>query len=89
MGGMMDVTQVIEAFGGYGQAQLLFGVSRPALAEWEAKGIPAKRWAQIAELAKRLEKPGLTIEVLSTVRPSKPHPRTVTGSDACADTSAA
>jgi hypothetical protein len=71
MGGMMDVTQVIEAFGGYSQAQLLFGVSRSLLAEWEVKGIPPKRWLQLVELARRLDKPGITVEALSTARPSK------------------
>jgi hypothetical protein len=70
--GMMNVTQVIDRFGGYGEAQILFGVSRPTLALWENEGIPPKRWTQIAELARRLNKPGLTIDVLAKVVPSKP-----------------
>lgn len=70
--GVISVTQVIDAFGGYGKAQVLLGVSRPTLTLWEKQGIPPKRWRQIAELATRLEKPGLTIGALTKVRPSKP-----------------
>lgn len=68
---MDNVTQVIERFGGYGKAQVLFGVSRSLLAEWEVKGIPPKRWPQIVELSKQVEGPAITIEALSRVRPSK------------------
>lgn len=68
----MDVTQVIDAFGGYQQSQTLFGVSRGLLARWEEEGIPPKRWPQIVELARRLDVPGIDVETLAGVRPSKP-----------------
>lgn len=68
---MMDVTQVIETFGGYSEAQVLLGVSRPTLALWEVAGIPPKRWPQIVEVARLLERPDITIDVLAKVRPSK------------------
>lgn len=68
---MDNVTQVIERFGGYGKAQVLFGVSRSLLAEWEVKGIPPKRWPQIVELSRQLAGPEITIDTLACVRPSK------------------
>lgn len=67
----MNVSQVIEAFGGYEEAGLLFGVSRSLLAEWEQKGIPGKRWRQIAALAEIKSIPQITLDVLAHAEPSK------------------
>lgn len=68
---MMNVTQVIEAFGGYEKARRLFGVSRSLLAEWEVSGIPSKRWTQLVELATDLKVGGISLQSLAEAAPSK------------------
>lgn len=68
----MDVTQVIEAFGGYQSAQTLFGVSRSLLVRWEQLGIPPKRWLQIAALSRVHADRRFTVAQLALVVPSKP-----------------
>lgn len=65
------VTEVIRAFGGYNAACTLFGVSRSLLSRWETEGLPGKRLKQIAALAEMKNIPGLTIERLAQVVPSK------------------
>lgn len=67
----MNVSQVIEKFGGYHEAAQLFGVSRSLLTKWEYDGIPAKRWMQIAKLAEIKKIDGVTIETLSSASPTK------------------
>lgn len=67
----MNVTQLIESFGGYEKAGLVLGASRSLLFEWEVKGIPPKRWRQIAFLSKQHANQELTIEELAGVEPSK------------------
>lgn len=66
---MLNVTEVIGAFGGYREAQRLLGVSRAALAEWETKGIPAKRWEHLARVATLIERPDITVDVVRAALP--------------------
>lgn len=68
---IQTVTDVIQAFGGYAEAGLLFGVSRSLLSRWEIEGLPGKRLRQIAALAEAKKLPGITIEALARVAPSK------------------
>lgn len=68
---MMNVTQVIEALGGYKRTCTLLGISRSLLVAWEREGIPARRWHQIAEVAALSDIPGITVETLCHVVPSK------------------
>jgi hypothetical protein len=65
--GVMDVSQVIEAFGGYQKAQQALGVSRSLLARWEEEGIPAKRWTQIATVSRVLADRVFTVEELAAI----------------------
>jgi len=65
------VTDVIQAFGGYSEAVILFGVSRSLLSRWEIEGLPGKRLRQIAALAEAKKLPGITIEALARTVPSK------------------
>lgn len=67
----MDVTEVINSFGGYKEAQRLLGVSLPLLFRWEEVGIPPKRWSQIVGLARQKGISGLDFEALSKVFPSR------------------
>ena len=68
---METVTDIIRAFGGYRECQTTFGVSRSLLALWEVDGIPAKRWQQIVHLADKYGIEGVTLDMLSGLRPSK------------------
>lgn len=68
----MNVTQIIDAFGGYEDAALLFGVSRSLLTQWEQDGIPSKRWRQIVALAEMKNIKNITIESLADSAASKP-----------------
>jgi hypothetical protein len=67
----MDVAQIIEAFGGQDEAIAILGVSKATLYLWEEEGIPPKRWKHLAEIAKRLSVPGVTMDVLMQARPSR------------------
>lgn len=68
---MMNVTEVIEALGGYGETCDVLGVSRSLLVLWEAEGIPARRWRQIAKVAALKGRSDITIETMCHVEPSK------------------
>ena len=68
---VMDVTQIINAFGGQDAAMTLFGVSKPTLYLWQEEGLPPKRWKQIAELAERLNVAGVTMETVMEAQPSR------------------
>lgn len=68
---MLNVSQIIEAFGGYDPTRRLLGVSRSLLAEWETSGIPAKRWEQVAEIAGLIGRPDITVDIVRSASPSK------------------
>jgi hypothetical protein len=71
----MDVSQIIEAFGGPDTALTLLGVSKPTLYLWQEEGIPPKRWKQISELADRLKIPGVTLDIIMQAQPSRTRTR--------------
>jgi hypothetical protein len=71
MSAAMNVSEVIQAFGGYQQAGMVLGVSRTQFFDWEQKGIPPKRWKQIALLSQHHATKPLTIEELAQVTPTK------------------
>jgi hypothetical protein len=68
---MLNVTEVINAFGGYKEAQRRLGVSRALLAEWEVQGIPPKRWEHLAEVAGLIGRADLTVDVIRGAAPTK------------------
>ena len=68
---MLNVTQIIDAFGGYKEAQILLGVSRAALAEWEIKGIPAKRWENLSKIASLIGREDITVDVVRAAAPPR------------------
>lgn len=68
---MLNVTEIISAFGGYREAQRLLGVSRAALAEWEVKGIPAKRWEHLSNIAGLIGRNDITVDVVREAAPPR------------------
>lgn len=67
----MNVSEIIEAFGGYHEAGRLLGVSRSLLSRWEEEGIPPKRWPSIAALSEKYATKALSLEDLAAAAPTK------------------
>jgi hypothetical protein len=77
----MDVTDIIEAFGGSRRLAVELGAGRTAVCNWHRSGIPKIRCQELAELAKRrglhmpftdnhgIRRPGISLETLMLARP--------------------
>lgn len=63
--GDMTHEQVIQALGGYRRLAGLFRLDVTATFKWRARGIPARHWRRIVDLARSENVAGITYETLA------------------------
>jgi hypothetical protein len=72
---LTNCEEIIEALGGTGEVAEYCGTTASTVSSWKArKSIPAERWLDLVDLARRRDVNGITLETLATLH-SRLHSR--------------
>lgn len=61
------VDTVLDELGGTGAVAAALDVPLSTVSTWRGRGIPASRWVELVNLARRKRKPAITFEVLAAL----------------------
>lgn len=69
--------EAIAALGGKSALARAIGVDPKLATHWPARGIPAKHWHDVAEVAAKAKKPHITVSALKGTKPSFARPEPI------------